>query len=89
MTTWHHTNHVLVSRSKRTTDLGWCRFCLVHGYGGTERADTQAADKTADGELLPRVEGGDLDDYTDHEDAALRGHGVPTTEVVGRSAHKR
>ena len=56
---------------------------MVHGYGGAKGADTETTDETADGELDPGLEGGDLDEDADHEDAALDSHGVATSEVVG------
>ena len=56
---------------------------MVHGYGGAKGANTETTDETADGELDPGLEGGDLDEDADHEDAALDSHGVATSEVVG------
>ena len=40
---------------------------MVHGYGGAKGANTETTDETADGELDPGLEGGDLDEDTDHE----------------------
>ena len=72
----------LVRRGERPANLRRGGFGLVHRDRGAERADAEPAHQTADRELDPGGEGGDLDEDTDHENAALDGHGIATAEAV-------
>ena len=80
------TRDVLIGGSERAPDLRRRGLGLVHRHCSAQGANTQSADETPDGELLPGVERQDLDEDADHEDAALHRHRIPTAEVVSGSA---
>ena len=65
--------------------MRWSCLCLIHGNGCTERADTQTSNETADRELIPLLEGGDLDEDANDEDDTFDRHGISASKEVSNA----
>lgn len=72
----------LESADHGTTDLARSRFRLVHGDNAGQGTDTQTHDPTAESDLVPLVDGGDLHNNTDHVDQGPEGDGELAADAV-------
>lgn len=73
----------LVGCGESTSDSFGGRLGLVQRDGRRKSSDSKTSDEASDGDLIPGVEGCDLNDHSDGEDDALGAHSPSSSEPIG------